>query len=235
MVNLSDIQKNLEWVKERIAKTAESAGRMPDQIKLIAVTKNQPLEAMLQASRSGLIDGIGENMVQEAKDKKERWPSDLKLPWHMIGHLQRNKAKLAIQLFDIIQSIDSMDLAAVLEKRLAALKKNMEVLIEVNISGEISKYGVDSKDVSSMAEYILRNCPSLKLTGLMGIGPLTNDRKKIISSFALLRRLKEKTEKDIGLQLHELSMGMSDDFELAIKEGSTMVRIGRAIFGPRVD
>ncbi len=235
MVNLSDIQKNLESVKERIAMAAESVGRIPDQIKLIAVTKNQPLEAMLQAARSGQIDGIGENRVQEAKGKKELWPSDFKLPWHMIGHLQRNKAKLAIHLFDIIQSIDSTDLAAVLEKRLAVLERNMEVLIEVNISGEISKNGVDPKDVSSMAEYILRNCPSLKLTGLMGIGPLTKDRKKIISSFALLRRLKEKTEKDIGLQLLELSMGMSDDFELAIKEESTMVRIGRAIFGPRVD
>jgi len=232
---VSDIHKNIETVRGRIAQAAASVGRDPDQIKLIAVSKGQPLEVMVQAARTGYIDGIGENRVQEAKTKKENWPPELKIPWHMIGHLQRNKVKQAIQIFDVIQSLDSLELATVLEERLTASDNIMPVLIEVNISGEASKYGVSPNNVHSLTEHILNRCPHLKLLGLMGIGPLTDEEKSISSSFAMLRRIKETLEKDIGINLLELSMGMSNDFEIAIKEGSTMVRIGRAIFGPRIN
>ena len=229
----ADVYNNIEIVKYKIAKAAASIGRDPDQIKIIAATKGQPLEAMIQAVETGYIDGIGENRVQEARKKKEKWPKSLSTTWHMIGHLQRNKAKFAIQLFDVIQSIDSANLTDILEQRLVLLGKTMPVLIEVKISGEASKYGVEPDHARVLAEHILGLCPHLKLIGLMGIGPLTDEKKRIRSSFALLRRLKEELEEDLGVELPELSMGMSDDFEIAIAEGSTMVRLGRAIFGPR--
>lgn len=232
---VSDIHKNIEMVKERIAKVAASVGRDPDRIKLIAVSKGQPVEVMVQAAKTGYIDGIGENRVQEAKAKKEHWPSELNIPWHMIGHLQRNKAKQAIQIFDVIQSVDNLELATVLEERLTVFDDIMPVLIEVNISGEASKYGIPPDRVHDLTEHILNLCPHLKLLGLMEIGPLTDEEERIGSSFAMLRRIKETLERDFEMDLPELSMGMSDDFEIAIKEGSTMVRIGRAIFGPRIN
>lgn len=232
MVSL-DVYNNIELVKYKIAEAAASVGRDPDQIKIIAATKGQPLEAMIQAVGTGYIDGIGENRVQEAREKKEKWPKNLSITWHMIGHLQRNKVKFAVQLFDVIQSIDSVRLADILEHRLELWGKTMPVLIEVNISGEASKYGVEPDHARALAEHILGLCPHLKLIGLMGIGPLTDEKKRIRSSFAMLRRLKEELEEDLGVKLPELSMGMSDDFELAIAEGSTMVRLGRVIFGPR--
>jgi len=232
---VSDIHKNIEMVKERIAKVTASVGRDPDRIKLIAVSKGQPVETMVQAAKTGYIDGIGENRVQEAKAKKEHWPSELSVPWHMIGHLQRNKAKQAIQIFDVIQSVDNLELATVLEERLTVFDDIMPVLIEVNISGEASKYGISPDRVHSLTEHILNLCSHLKLLGLMGIGPLTDEEERIGYSFAMLRRIKETLERDFEIDLPELSMGMSDDFEIAIKEGSTMVRIGRAIFGPRIN
>ena len=218
-----DIEENLRQLELCIARAAERANRSPAEITLIAVTKTIDPPLIKQAFEVG-IRHFGENRVQEANSKMEQL-STLQPPptWHMVGHLQTNKAKKAIELFDIIQSVDSVRLAEVLSHH---SQHNIPILLEVNVSGEVGKFGFPLAQVSSAVERIAR-LPHLEVKGLMTIAPLTGNAEEVRPIFRQLRLLRN------SLGLEHLSMGMTDDFEVAIEEGATMVRIGRAIFGER--
>ncbi len=216
-----DIARNLQEVRERIARAASRAQRSPDEITLIAVTKGLSSYAVQAAIEAG-IDNIGENRVQEAAIKvSELQSSGLKPVWHMIGHLQRNKVKTAVDIFDIIHSVDSLRLAMELNER---TKRVMPVMLQVNVSQEHTKGGFAVAEVPDVVSS-LRQLTRLEVTGLMTIAPLMSDPVETRPIFRSLRQLRDTTG------LRHLSMGMSDDFEVAIEEGATMVRIGRAIFG----
>ncbi|MCD6363903.1 MAG: YggS family pyridoxal phosphate-dependent enzyme [Synergistetes bacterium] len=229
-----DIKGRVEKVLERIANACERVGRSSSDVKLVAVSKTFPPEAIREAVSAG-IRAIGENRVQEALSKHEVL-GDLDIEWHMVGYLQRNKVKKALKIFDFIQSLDRLALAEEIEKEAEkAGIERVKVLVEVNISGEATKHGVEPDRLMSFLED-LGDFKRIEIKGLMTIGPLTEDRAKIRSAF---RRMRELYERAKGLfpeyDLVCLSMGMTDDFEIAIEEGSNMVRIGRAIFGARSD
>jgi PLP dependent protein len=217
MLSPDEIRANVRAVEERIASACKRAGRTRDSVRLIAVSKTFPAAAAQAAIAAGITD-LGENRVQEARDKKPEVNGSAR--WHLIGHLQSNKAKDAVKIFDVIQTIDSLDLAQKLS-RAATSKK--EVLIEVNIGREDQKAGVDPDATARLADAI-RALPNLDVRGLMAIPPVEGDAR---GHFSALRELRD------SLGLAELSMGMTEDFEVAIEEGSTMVRVGRAIFGAR--
>ena len=218
-----DIKSNICELEKRIARAAERVGRSPSEITLVAVTKTVASSLIRQAFEAG-IRHFGENRVQEAKSKIGEL-STLEPPptWHMVGHLQTNKVKIAVDIFDIIQSIDSVRLAEIVSQR---AQRGLPILLQVNISGEASKSGFSLAEVSSAAERIAR-LPHLEVKGLMTIAPLANDPEEARPIFRQLRQLGR------SLGLEHLSMGMSDDFEVAIEEGATVIRIGRAIFGKR--
>lgn len=220
------IAENLSKVRERISSAAALSGREPDSVTLIAVTKTVDVAKIREAIDAGVTD-IGENYMQDAAEKFDILGNVVK--WHMIGHLQSNKARQAVRMFDLIQSVDSASLAQEIGKRSLALGKTASVLIEVNISGEASKFGVHPDDVSAVSEAVA-SVEGVKLEGLMGIAPFVNDEASIRKSFAKLKTLWD------GLPAENrkwLSMGMTSDFEIAIEEGSNMVRVGTAIFGSR--
>ena len=226
------IAENIAAIREEIAAAAKACGRQVSDIKLMGVTKYHPVEMMTEAVP--FIDVIGENKVQEAYEKRSVWPEELpSVPWHMIGHLQRNKVRRALASFDLIESLDSRDLASALNRVLAEEKRNFPVFVEINISRESAKSGVTPEDVPSFFEYVLKECPFLSIKGLMTVAEDTDDEKVLHKTFADLREIRDKINKEFGLALSELSMGMSGDFKIAIAEGSTIVRIGSAIFGPR--
>ena len=228
-----DIKRNVEEVRQRMEAAAARSGRNASDIRLMGVSKFHPLAMMVEASP--FVDLLGENRVQEADGKRVGWPSDNKTPWHLIGHLQRNKARKALSVFSVIESVDSFDLACVLDRILAETNAGAyEVYLEVNMSGEASKDGMQPDDAERILDQIRQNCPRLLVKGLMTIGPNVDDPAAIRKSFAELRELREKLCLSSGFALPELSMGMSGDFETAIEEGSTIVRVGTAIFGPRV-
>lgn len=222
-------------VLARIDTVAGRTGRSGKDITLIAVSKTHPLELILEAVRTGLISQLGENKVQEGQEKISRWPSDMtaKAAWHLIGHLQNNKARKALEYFDFIQSVDSEKLAASLQRILSESNHSMPVLMEVNCSGEAQKSGIPMDKAKELALFIAEKCPLLQFKGLMTVGPLGGNEQKIREAFSNTFKLKEQLTPVIGYPLPILSMGMSDDFEWAIEEGSTMVRIGTAIFGAR--
>ncbi len=204
-------------------RACERSHRSPDEVTLVAVTKGVPPEMMRNAYECG-IRHFGENRVQEATAKMMQL-FDLRpeITWHMVGHLQSNKAKKAVELFDIIHSIDSLRLAEVLDGR---AEKPVRVLLQVNVSGEADKSGFSVAEVAAVLGYI--SClTNIKVIGLMTIAPLCADPEEVRPVFRRMRELRDE------LGLKHLSMGMSDDFEVAIEEGATMVRIGRAIFGER--
>jgi pyridoxal phosphate enzyme (YggS family) len=179
------------------------------------------------------VDALGENRVQEAALKRGEWPSGTGAVWRMIGHLQSNKVRKALELFDAVDSVDSAVLARALDKESGAKsEKPLPVLLEVNTSGEASKTGAEPREFSELVDSVLE-CPHLKLDGLMTIGPLTDDETRVRGAFADLRAMAEQARLRSGLPLPVLSMGMSGDFEWAVLEGSTMVRIGTALFGVR--
>ena len=220
-------------ILERIARAAEKAGRTQDSVLLVAVTKTRTVPEMLAAVP--FAGAIGENRVQEAEGKRKAWPSEgaaSALPWRLIGHLQGNKARKALELFDTVDSLDSLALAERLERVAGEMGRTLPVLIEVNMAQEASKTGVAPEDFDGLLERVL-TLPHLRLEGLMTIGPLTEDEASVRRAFAGLRGLAEKAREQAGLPLPILSMGMSGDFEWAVQEGSTMVRIGSALFGPR--
>jgi pyridoxal phosphate enzyme (YggS family) len=218
-----DIAANLRDVKGRIARACERSHRSPDEITLVVVTKEVGVSAIRAAFDCGIRD-FGENRVQEAEDKIAQL-SDLRpdVTWHMVGHLQSNKARTAVELFDIIHSIDSVRLAEILGRR---VEKTFPVLLQVNVSGEATKSGFAVNEVG-MAVGEIRQLPNLKVMGLMTIAPFVADPEEDRPVFRKLRELRD------SLGLEHLSMGMTDDFEVAVEEGATMLRIGRAIFGER--
>ncbi len=226
--SIADIKERVNAVRKCIALAAQKAGRKPHEVRLVAVSKGRSVEEMIEAVRAG-VDAIGENRVQEAAQKRALWPASMAVPWHMVGHLQRNKASKALDLFDLVQSVDSIPLADALSHLVAQRGKTLQVLLEVNASREGSKYGFPPEDVVNAAEAVAE-LSNLSLLGLMTVGPLTEDRAQVRGAFELLRELRDKINEILKLNLSELSMGMSDDFEMAVEEGSTMVRIGRAIF-----
>jgi len=218
-----DIARNLHDVERRIAQAAQRAGRSPAEITIVAVTKGLTAQAIEAALEAG-IRHIGENRVQEAREKIARLSNLQPCPtWHMVGHLQTNKVKTAVEIFDIIHSIDSLRLAEALSGR---ARNTVSVLLQVNISGEEPKSGFSEAELPKAAEDVAR-LPMLEVKGLMTIAPLVSDPEEVRPIFRRLRELRD------SLGLEHLSMGMSDDFEVAIGEGATMVRIGRAIFGER--
>lgn len=222
--------QNPEKIYERIQNAKDKAGRT-DKIFFTAVSKTRTVDEMREAEKLSWIDYFGENRVQEAESKRVLY-QESKIQWRLIGHLQNNKARKALEIFDCIDSVDSIELALRLGRIAGELNKRVPVLIEVNTSGEESKSGIDPKDFSRLLDIVIQQ-ENLRLDGLMTVGPLTKDEKKIRKAFADLRNLTEHTRASSGLELPILSMGMSGDFELAILEGSTMIRIGTLLFGER--
>ena len=236
MINF--IRRGLDEVRERVLLAAERSGRRPEDVRIMGVTKFQPLEAIYAALDAGL-SLFGENRVQERQEKKASWEGP-DAEWHMVGHLQGNKARRALELFDCIQSIHSIELAGSLERIIRESGDNggrfespYPIMIEVNTSGEISKQGIMPEKSFALIDYIAVKCPRVEITGLMTIGPLTDDESRIRTAFESLRQLRDRAREEFGLGLPHLSMGMSGDFELAILEGSTIVRVGTSIFGSR--
>jgi PLP dependent protein len=216
------IRDNIAAVEERIARACERAGRTREDVKLVAVSKTFPAEFVDEAIAAGITD-IGENRVQEARDKKPLVRGSVR--WHLIGHLQTNKAKDAVKLFDVIEAVDSLELAEKLARAAEGQGKAIDVMLQVNIGDEPQKSGLARGDVDDVAKRVA-TLASLRLIGLMAIPPVgTPDESR--PYFRELRSMRD------ALGLKELSMGMSEDFEAAIEEGSTMVRVGRAIFGSR--
>ena len=207
----------------------ERAGRDPGAVTLLPVTKAQPPEAVDDGARLGLTL-FGENKVQEARAKIPLCPARLR--WHMIGHLQTNKCRDAVELFEMIQSVDSLHLAEEINKRADQSGKTMPVLLEVNLAGEASKSGYAPAQLLSDLPAVNR-LPRLEIQGLMTVPPYTADPGRLRPIFRQLRELKQRCEATLGAPLPHLSMGMSGDFEIAIEEGATIIRIGTALFGPR--
>jgi pyridoxal phosphate enzyme (YggS family) len=226
-----DIAANINSIKQRIAAAAARCNRVPDSIKLLAVTKTVPAEGIGKAIDAG-ITALGENYIQEAKEKVA--VIGPRVQWHMIGHLQTNKAKYAVKLFDYIHSVDRMDLATELDKRSCLTGRKMNILIEVNVSGEKTKNGIPAATAISLAKDISR-LENLSVRGLMTMAPYSANPENSRPYFTGLRNLRDDIIRAgiTGIQMEELSMGMTDDFEAAIEEGATIVRIGRAIFGER--
>jgi len=228
---MSRIADQLAQVREQIAKAARKAGRNPADVKLLAVSKTFPATDILEAFQAGQFR-FGENRVQELAAKVPLLPKELE--WHLIGHLQSNKTARAVESANWIHSVDSPHLASKIGAAAKNLSKTVHVLLEVNISGEESKFGLRSyEDVRQTAEAVLAES-SLRLCGLMTMAALNAGDSRIRNTFAGLRTLKERLETELRVPLPELSMGMSSDFEEAIAEGATLVRIGTAIFGGRV-
>jgi pyridoxal phosphate enzyme (YggS family) len=225
------IEACLRRVEARIAAAAERAGRDPAEVLLVAVTKTVPVERINEAVRAG-VRAIGENRVQEAESK---WGALLPGPErHMVGRLQRNKAGKAVDLFDRIQSIDGLRLAEAVSRRAETAGRRIPVLVEVNTSGEESKAGVEPEGLRALLEG-MAGLPGIVPDGLMTFGPLTEDRGAVRAAFRGLRLLFDALRENPvgGVELRHLSMGMSGDFEIAIEEGATIVRVGTAIFGAR--
>ena len=237
MMSMSVVAENLQRVQERIAAAAARAGRKPDDVTLVAVSKTFPPAAVLDGYASGLRH-FGENRVQEAADKIPAVrPLASDAQWHLIGHLQRNKVKEAVELFSLVHSVDSFRLAEAISQRSAASGRRMPVLLELNLSDEESKTGMRLNDSQTFWRAVEQICPlpGLQLRGLMTIAALSAQGEGARPAFRRLRKLQGELAARCGGEWPQLSMGMSSDYEVAIEEGATLVRIGRAIFGERTD
>jgi pyridoxal phosphate enzyme (YggS family) len=223
------VAENLDSIQQHIRVACERAGRAPESVTLLAVTKGQSPDAVNEAGRLGLTH-FGENKIQEAKAKIPFCSG--KLRWHFIGHLQTNKCRDAVELFEMIQSVDSLYVAQEISKRADAAGKTMPILLEVNLAGEASKFGYRPEALIAELNQI-NALPRLEVHGLMTVPPWTSNAENVRPVFRQLRELKERAEQVLGAPLPQLSMGMSGDFEVAIEEGATIVRIGTALFGPR--
>jgi pyridoxal phosphate enzyme (YggS family) len=230
--------RNISAIREKTASAAVKSGRKPEDILLMGVSKFQPLESIYAARDCGLAL-FGENRVQEREEKLTRWEGP-RSECHMIGHTQKNKARKALELFDCIESVDGLELALIIEREVRERSEaagradgRYPVMIEVNVSGEETKHGISPEKFFALIDEIAVKCPHVEIKGLMTIGPLTDDEKNIGTAFGTLRKLRDDARKKSGLVLEHLSMGMSGDYALAIMEGSTIVRIGSAIFGAR--
>ena len=220
---------NLNSIQQRIASACDRAGREPGSVTLLAVTKAQPPEIIDEAARIGLTL-FGENKIQEAKTKIPLCSGRLR--WHFIGHLQTNKCRDAVELFEMVQSVDSLRVAEEIHRRAEQAGKRMPILLEVNLAGEASKFGYRPEQL--LAELPKLNALNrLEIHGLMTVPPWTPEAETVRPVFRRMRELKAQCEQALGAPLLHLSMGMSGDFEVAIEEGATMVRIGTALFGTR--
>lgn len=226
---MGTVKDNLETINKKIKAAALKVNRDPQEIKLVAVTKTATLEQIKEAINEG-VKIIGENKVQEATEKYQVLTTEVK--WHLIGHLQTNKVKYAVEIFDLIHSVDSIKLAKEIDKRSVQFKKIIDVLIEVNISGEETKYGYNPEKVEAFLKEI-SEFSGIRVRGLMTIAPISKNKEEVRPYFRRLRELSERIrDKNIkNIKMDYLSMGMTDDFEIAIEEGANMVRIGRGIFG----
>jgi hypothetical protein len=226
------IAENITVVRERMALAARRCGRDPAEVALVAVSKTHAAEMVRQAWEAG-VGTVGENYIQEARDKIAALP-DCAISWHFIGHLQSNKAKSAVDLFDLIHGVDSLKLAREIDKQAAKIGKTQPILIQVNISGEATKAGTTEEAALSLVREAGR-LEHLHVRGLMTMPPFFDQPERARPYFAALRRLRDRirAEAIAGVDVVELSMGMTGDFEVAVEEGATLVRIGTAIFGPR--
>ncbi len=227
---MNAIREHLETVRARIAEAAQRAGRDPASVRLLAVSKTFPLPDILEAFAAGQIE-FGENRVQELESKVPGGAPEIR--WHLIGHLQSNKADRAVELADCIHSVDSVKLlnkiAAAAEKR----GKVQDLLLEVNVSGEESKFGLSGYDALREAAEHALGLTAVRLLGLMTMAPLDAEKSVLHATFGGLRNFRDRLEQEFSVRLPELSMGMSSDYPEAIAEGATIVRIGTAIFGGR--
>ena len=223
------LTENLDAIQQRIRAACQRAGREPGSVSLLAVAKTHPPESVIAAAALGL-SLFGENKVQEAKAKIPLSPGRIR--WHFIGHLQSNKCRDAVELFAMIESVDSLALAQEINKRAEAAAKTMPILLEVNVAGEASKFGYQPERL--LAELKAVNAlPRIEIQGLMAVPPWTSLAESSRPHFRRLRELKLQCEEILGSPLPHLSMGMSGDFEVAVEEGATIVRVGTALFGAR--
>ncbi|MFO7265047.1 MAG: YggS family pyridoxal phosphate-dependent enzyme [Bacillota bacterium] len=230
---MENLSENLARVRERVRRAAERAGRDPAEITIVAVTKGVDAATVQAALELGITD-IGENRVQEARDKFARLPMGPGVRRHMIGHLQTNKVRQALALFDVIHSLDRPELAAELSRRATALGRVVPVLVQVNVAREPTKHGLEPEKVLDFIREAAK-LPGLRIEGLMTIAPLTNDPETVRPVFRRLRELSRQVEEAgiEGVRMQCLSMGMTNDFEVAVEEGSTCIRVGTALFGVR--
>jgi hypothetical protein len=227
---LGSLASNLASLRSRIAAAERRSGREAGSVTLIGVVKTLPAEAISAAVALGLQD-LGENRVQEAEGHQRTVPRNA-ARWHMIGHLQRNKAGRAVELFDVVHGVDDAELARALDRRARDSGRRLPVLLEVNVSGESSKFGVAPDQALALAEAI-EPLAGLQLEGLMTVGAPVASPEHARPAFASLRELRDTLARRLGRPLPELSMGMSGDYEVAVEEGATMVRVGTALFGAR--
>ena len=224
------VAENLAAVRERIAAACARAGRDPGSVRIVGVSKTQPVETVAEVIAAG-VDAIGENRVQEAAAKRPLVSGAT--PWHLIGPLQRNKAAAALALFDLIETIHRVEIADRLESLLTGGDRVLPVFLEVNVGGEEAKSGVAPAEAAALADHVGRRCRHLRLTGVMTVPPYDPDPRRARPHFAALRGLAADLAVRLGTGPLELSMGMSEDFEVAVEEGATTVRLGRILFGER--
>ncbi len=226
------MKQRIEAVRQRIIQAARRCGRRPETIRLVAVTKTVDATRVEQAVHAG-VRTVGENYFQQAREN-HRVMEGVAVSWHFIGHLQANKAKYAVGLFDLIHSVDSLKLAQELDRQAAKLGKVQSVLIQVNVAGEVSKFGVSPDGLDPLVTAIAL-LPNVSVQGLMTMPPFFDQPERVRPFFAQLRQIAQQLENRHipGISMKELSMGMTGDFEVAVEEGATLVRIGTAIFGRR--
>ncbi len=229
------IRDNLLKIKEKISLVCSKVNRDPNGITILAISKNRAIEQIKEVVEAGIID-IGENKVQEARAKYNylrtcELTNSRTIKWHMVGHLQANKVKEAVKIFDLIHSVDTLRLAVEIDKQAAKINKIQHILIEVKTSPEATKFGLEPDSVAEVIREISR-LKNIKINGLMTIAPLVDNPEKTRSYFRMLKRLRDSINelRVTSYELRILSMGMTDDYEIAVEEGSTMVRLGRAIF-----
>lgn len=227
---MNTVLANLGRVREKIAEACLRSGRSTDEVKILAVTKTHPAEVVDLAIAAG-VDAIGENRVQEAASKKPLVVHPAF--WHLVGTLQRNKAKKALEIFDLIATVDRASLASTLERLQGEKGQVLPVMVEVNLGKEPQKGGVLPQELFPLVEYLISSCPHLHLIGLLTVPPYDPDPRRSRPFFQQLKKLAEQLRREFGLAQLELSMGMSDDYPIAIEEGATWVRLGRALFGER--
>ncbi|MDD5483802.1 MAG: YggS family pyridoxal phosphate-dependent enzyme [Kiritimatiellae bacterium] len=227
--NFASFAERLNMVRTRIAAASEKDGRAPDAVRLLAASKAQPPESIRQAAECGLVM-FGENRIQEASQKIPLCPGQLE--WHLIGHLQSNKVRVAVSLFRMIHSVDSQKLLAAVEDAAEAAGRQIPVCLEVNVSGEGAKFGFAPEMVPETLLFAER-LKRVEIKGLMTIPPAVKDPELVRPFFKKLRTLRDQWRDQTGFALDELSMGMSHDFEIAVEEGATIVRLGTILFGQR--
>jgi pyridoxal phosphate enzyme (YggS family) len=226
---MASIAKNLERVSEQIAQAAAKAGRAVNEIELVAITKTHPAEKVREAVEAGHAL-FGESRVQEARAKIPELPSNLR--WHFVGHLQKNKIRQALPLFELFHGVDSLALAQEMNRFAAEDGERPRVLLEVNVAGEGSKFGFKAETLRAEIGSLLA-LPRLSIEGLMCIPPLAEQAEASRKFFVQLRELRDSLEKEFDMKFPHLSMGMTQDFSVAVEEGATLVRVGTAIFGER--